>query len=99
MGLMEDYIVEEVRGRMDRQFYEDMDKLKSTWNVIQKAKSSRDTCHDVARVSQINLCFSRKKFPRSIGKVYDHDSTYTIFNETKRSSAEIIISERFTIIC
>ena len=55
MGLMEDYIVEEVRGRMDRQFYEDMDKLKSTWNVIQKAKSSRDTCHDVARVSQINF--------------------------------------------
>ena len=61
MGLMEDYIVEEVRGRMDRQFYEDMDKLKSTWNVIQKAKSSRDTCHDVARVSQINFCTSRKK--------------------------------------
>ena len=50
MGLMEDYIVEEVRGRMDRQFYEDMDKLKSTWNVIQKAKSSRDICQDVARV-------------------------------------------------
>ena len=50
MGLMEDYIVEEVRGRMDRQFYEDMDKLKSTWNVIQKAKSSRDICHDIARV-------------------------------------------------
>ena len=53
MGLMEDYIVEEVRGRMDRQFYEDMDKLKSTWNVIQKAKAGRDTCHDVARVSLI----------------------------------------------
>jgi len=59
MGLMEDYIVEEVRGRMDRQFYEDMDKLKSTWNVIQKAKSSRDTCHDVARVS---LNFPSQKF-------------------------------------
>ena len=58
MGLMEDYIVEEVRGRMDRQFYEDMDKLKSTWNVIQKAKAGRDTCHDVARVS-LNF-FSRK---------------------------------------
>ena len=58
MGLMEDYIVEEVRGRMDRQFYEDMDKLKSTWNVIQKAKSGRDTCHNVARVSQIEFRIS-----------------------------------------
>ena len=92
MGLMEDYIVEEVRGRMDRQFYEDMDKLKSTWNVIQKAKSSRDTCHDVARVSQMNLCFSGKKIHRSVGKVYDHDSTYTIFNENIRSLAESIPS-------
>ena len=57
MGLMEDYIVEEVRGKMDRQFYEDMEKLKSTWNVIQKAKSSRDTCHDVARVCLCILIF------------------------------------------
>ena len=62
MGLMEDYIVEEVRGRMDRQFYEDMDKLKSTWNVIQKAKAGRDTCHDVARVSQIQILYKSQIF-------------------------------------
>ena len=48
---MENYIVEEVRERMDRQFYEDMSRLKTTWSVIQKAKASRDVCHDVARVS------------------------------------------------
>lgn len=66
MGLMEDYIVEEVRGRMDRQFYEDMDKLKSTWNVIQKAKSGRDTCHNVARVSQTYFYTSRKFFRSKI---------------------------------
>ena len=50
---MENYIVEEVRERMDRQFYEDMSRLKTTWSVIQKAKASRDVCHDVARVSEI----------------------------------------------